>query len=265
MTTATSSPRERRAKGSEPTTSARPPVLAKGAASEETIRTRATHELYQARVGKTRGWARPSTSELRSDAQGGALCHGAAPLEVEFCDQHQHAAGYDGALSGSINAGRRTNGAGDGSERSGSDVAVGHGEGRVVEQVEGAGADLEERSFRDGNGLSHLGSEVEESRSPETVRRDVAIIRLLDGIGGGGGRRGKRGGGETARIDIRAVLAQQAGVEQIGQDAAAESGGEQSGDLAVGGRKRPAAVGVQFGSDGPAAQRGLENPKPRFG
>src|ERR1017187_4704782 len=56
MTTATSSPRERRAKGSEPTTSARPPVLAKGAASEETMRTRVTSELYQGRVGKTRGW-----------------------------------------------------------------------------------------------------------------------------------------------------------------------------------------------------------------
>src|ERR1019366_4636480 len=49
MTTATSSPKERRAEGSEPTTSARPPVLAKGAASEETMRTRVTRALYQAR------------------------------------------------------------------------------------------------------------------------------------------------------------------------------------------------------------------------
>ena len=36
------------ARGSEPTTSARPPVLANGAASEETIRTRDTKRLYQA-------------------------------------------------------------------------------------------------------------------------------------------------------------------------------------------------------------------------
>src|SRR5207244_10786150 len=47
MTTATSSPQERSARGSEPTTSASPPVLASGAASEETIRTRDTKKLYQ--------------------------------------------------------------------------------------------------------------------------------------------------------------------------------------------------------------------------
>jgi hypothetical protein len=45
ITTATSSPNSRNAAGSAPTTSARPPVLASGAASEDTISTFATLEL----------------------------------------------------------------------------------------------------------------------------------------------------------------------------------------------------------------------------
>jgi hypothetical protein len=45
MTTAARSPKACSAEGSEATTSAKPPVFASGAASEETIKTRATEEL----------------------------------------------------------------------------------------------------------------------------------------------------------------------------------------------------------------------------
>src|SRR5439155_1012056 len=105
MTTATSSPRARRAEGREPTTSDSPPVLASGAASDETIRTRATTEIVAGEVGQTialcrlPGQARGTGREAYPTADSGGPCTVQRPLQTTG---YRRASGPDCATDRSL-------------------------------------------------------------------------------------------------------------------------------------------------------------------